>query len=69
MNEEQIAELARIANQILAEELGEPEGTQYMQPNQALLRHIESLEIEGSIDELAKALAKKLLAILSSDFE
>ena len=56
-------------NAIIARRLGDPEGTEYIKPDPAMLTKIEFPQDETSIEETAAALAANILKImgLSSD--
>ena len=69
MTEEESIEIARIANQIIAERLGEPLGTEYMRPSADIAPFSNEPHTASSIDEIAKKLAEQILKILSPDWQ
>lgn len=69
MNEEQISELARLINQILAAEFGEPEGTVYATPNPGLAAQANSLPPGTTLQEAAEGLAAQILKIMRGNFD
>jgi hypothetical protein len=69
MTEDESIEVARIANQIIAERLGEPVGTEYMRPSADLVPFTSRSDEGFSTQEVAEKLAEQILKILSPDWE
>jgi len=69
MNEQECLELAKIANAIMAEKLGAPEGTSYMKPNPSLPPFSKELPLGTSVQQAAEKLARQCLEILGIEVD
>lgn len=69
VTEEESAEIAKIANRIIARELGEEEGAEYMRPSPELLSRTSNLPQGATTQVIAEQLARQILEILSPDWK
>jgi hypothetical protein len=68
MDDDQIAELARLMNKIMAEKLGAPEGTEFMTSSPELKAQVKPLAPGKTIEDLAQELSGQILKIMDGDF-